>query len=196
MGRRGFTLIELLVVIAIIGILAAIIAPNAFKAIEKAKVVKVISDVNAIKTAALLYYSDAGVLPPDDDDYTSGGVGNHLADFFDNVAGVEGWDGPYLESKGQNPFNKRPVDSPEYGYQWEGTWRASNPSANTSPIDFDGDGTNDPCVEMGFVDLSDERLQYVMEEIDKKLDDGNLNTGNYRHGGGGLRWGYYRVSWE
>ncbi|MGQ9755989.1 MAG: type II secretion system protein, partial [Desulfotomaculales bacterium] len=36
--RRGFTLVELLVVIAIIGILAAIISPNAFKAIEKGKV--------------------------------------------------------------------------------------------------------------------------------------------------------------
>ncbi|WP_333870599.1 type II secretion system protein [Desulforamulus putei] len=36
--NRGFTLVELLVVIAIIGILAAVIAPNAFKAVEKGKV--------------------------------------------------------------------------------------------------------------------------------------------------------------
>ncbi len=196
MKQKGFTLIELLVVIAIIGILAAIIAPNAFKAVEKSKVAKVISDVNAIKTAALVYYSDTGVLPPDDDAYSSGSTGAHLADFFENRAEVEGWDGPYLDNIGQNPFNKRPTDSSEFGYQWEGTWRPGQPNYNTSPIDFDGDGVSDPCVEMGFMDLSNQRAQFVMTEIDKKLDDGDLNTGNYRHGGRGSHWGYYRVTWE
>ena len=37
---KGFTLIELIVVIAIIAILGAIIAPNAFRAIEKAKMAR------------------------------------------------------------------------------------------------------------------------------------------------------------
>ncbi|NCC82098.1 MAG: prepilin-type N-terminal cleavage/methylation domain-containing protein [Clostridia bacterium] len=37
-NKKGFTLVELLVVIAIIAILAAVVAPNAFKAIEKSKV--------------------------------------------------------------------------------------------------------------------------------------------------------------
>ena len=37
-NNRGFTLVELLVVIAIIGILAAVIATNAFRAVEKGKV--------------------------------------------------------------------------------------------------------------------------------------------------------------
>ncbi|SHJ08964.1 prepilin-type N-terminal cleavage/methylation domain-containing protein [Desulfofundulus thermosubterraneus] len=39
-NEKDFTLVELLVVIAIISILAAIIAPNAFKAVEKAKVAR------------------------------------------------------------------------------------------------------------------------------------------------------------
>ena len=199
-NSKGFTLIELLVVIAIIGILAAIIAPNAFKAIEKSKIAKVVGDVNAIKTAALMYYSDTGVFPPDDDQYsnTSTDVGTHLADFFDNLAGVDGWDGPYLESLGQNPFDKRPRDVAEYGYQWEGVWRTSSPTYSDSPIDFDGDGVDDPCVEIGFIDLTVNRAESVMEEIDKKLDDGDLTTGLFRQNPNHNypKWAYYRVTWE
>ncbi|OQX54091.1 MAG: hypothetical protein B5M48_01665 [Candidatus Omnitrophica bacterium 4484_213] len=59
----GFTLIELIVVITIIGILAAIIAPNAFRAIEKAKIDACISDIKSIRTAAYAFYADTGVLP-------------------------------------------------------------------------------------------------------------------------------------
>lgn len=58
--KKGFTLVELLVVIAIIAILAAVVAPNAFKAIEKSKVAAVESDYRTIKTAVLMYYSDNG----------------------------------------------------------------------------------------------------------------------------------------
>ncbi|MCL6449097.1 MAG: type II secretion system GspH family protein [Armatimonadetes bacterium] len=35
--EHGFTLVELLVVIAIIGILAAVVTPSAFRAVEKAR---------------------------------------------------------------------------------------------------------------------------------------------------------------
>ncbi|MCF7873830.1 MAG: prepilin-type N-terminal cleavage/methylation domain-containing protein, partial [Candidatus Omnitrophica bacterium] len=51
MFKRSFTLIELIVVIAIIAILAAIIAPNAFQAIEKAKIIEAIGDFKTLKTA-------------------------------------------------------------------------------------------------------------------------------------------------
>ncbi|GAF27360.1 hypothetical protein MTY_2701 [Moorella thermoacetica Y72] len=56
--ERGFTLVELLVVIAIIGVLAAIIIPNVFMAVEKAKVSRVVADVWAIKAAGYAYYAD------------------------------------------------------------------------------------------------------------------------------------------
>ena len=93
-GTRGFTLIELLVVIAIIGILAAIIAPNAFKAIEKSKVAAVESDYKAIKSATLMYYSDVGTWPTPDNDFTNND--NEISIFITND-GSDGWDGPYLE---------------------------------------------------------------------------------------------------
>ncbi|MGI6284602.1 prepilin-type N-terminal cleavage/methylation domain-containing protein [Neomoorella humiferrea] len=63
--QRGFTLVELLVVIAIIGILAAIIAPNAFRAVEKSKISRTIQDMTALKSAVLAFYADVGFFPAD-----------------------------------------------------------------------------------------------------------------------------------
>ena len=124
---NGFTLIELLVVIAIIGILAAIIAPNAFNAIEKARIAEAISDLKAIKTAALSYYSDVGFFPPDvwagiDPGFMQplpNTTDNSLIDWgnagFDTPQAVsqaisvidEKWDGPYLEKwKVYHPWRK------------------------------------------------------------------------------------------
>jgi len=57
-NNKGFTLIELLVVIAIIGILAVVAVPALFKNIGKAKVVDLLSDYNAFKSASLSYYTD------------------------------------------------------------------------------------------------------------------------------------------
>ncbi|MDI3546762.1 MAG: ral secretion pathway protein [Halanaerobiales bacterium] len=86
----GFTLVELLVVIAIIGILAAAITPNAFKAVEKAKVSRTESDLKAFKSAALNYYTDTGEWPADE-------IPGNDPGFMTNVGDVDGWDGPYLE---------------------------------------------------------------------------------------------------
>jgi len=126
----GFTLIELLVVIAIIAVLAAIVAPNAFRAIEKAKIARVVADAKAIKTAALAYYADVGLWPPDVcpgqdpgfmrwDAYNSnpgcpcGGANN--AQLPANFAQIiqNNWNGPYLE--------KFPRSTPwggSYDWQW------------------------------------------------------------------------------
>ena len=186
--KRAFTLIELIVVIAIIAILAAIIAPNAFRAIEKAKIAKVEGDLKAIKTAALAYYADTGRFPPDDDIYIHQGFhpGRGI-DFLKNMAGISGWDGPYLERWPNNPYWKAPWGSQEEGYQWEG-------AGPTASFDFDGDGIADSCVEMGFVELSTQAIADICTKIDKHIDDGNLTTGIFRlklpTGG---RLAYYRV---
>lgn len=90
LGKKGFTLVELLVVIAIIGILAAVISPNAFKAIEKSKIAGIESDYKAIKTAVLNYYSDTGLWP------ATGAAGVDPG-LITNVGSVAGWNGPYLE---------------------------------------------------------------------------------------------------
>ncbi|CEO16327.1 pilin [[Clostridium] sordellii] len=64
-GDSGFTLIELLVVIAIIGILAVVALSALFKNINKAKIAKVESNYNAIKTAELNYYAENNAFESD-----------------------------------------------------------------------------------------------------------------------------------
>lgn len=114
--KRGFTLIELIVVIAIIAILATIIAPNAFKAMERAKVSKVLEDYRAVKGATMAYYADTGVWPGDG--VTTAGL----------VAsdGQTGWDGPYID--------KWPAQAP-----WGGAYSFQNDTS----VDWDGVAGND-----------------------------------------------------
>ncbi len=61
--KRGFTLIELLVVIAIIGILAAFVVASFTSAQQKGRDVRRKADLDALKKAFALSYSDNQIYP-------------------------------------------------------------------------------------------------------------------------------------
>jgi len=153
----GFILIELIVVIGIIAILAAIVAPNAFKAIEKAKISRAISETRTIKTAALSYYSDTGTWSPR---YRPT---DPLNPFLTNP-GVSGWDGPYVEKWNTHPCKRH--------MGWDTT------------IDLDDDGMVDGCVVLdgdrpgtSSSDNQGRISRHSIIKIDETIDDGNLATG-------------------
>ena len=61
--EEGFTLIELVVVVIILGILAVALVPGVLGRVQAAKESRYNSDVDAIATAARMYYVDEGAWP-------------------------------------------------------------------------------------------------------------------------------------
>src|SRR6516225_12189726 len=63
--NKGFTLIEMIGVLAVIAILAAVLIPKVFEAINNARVNNAAMTVNSVKTACVDHYAKYGSFPID-----------------------------------------------------------------------------------------------------------------------------------
>ena len=90
---KGFTLIELVLVIAILTILAGAMVPiiNANRA--GAMLAMAETEVDAVRSAALMYHADTGVWPTD--------IATRL---IANGNAAAGWNGPYIDQAGDDPW--------------------------------------------------------------------------------------------
>ncbi len=61
--ERGFTLVELLIVVCIVGVLSALVIPNAIVAIQKAKQKEAMKQIVHLATACADYVTTVGIAP-------------------------------------------------------------------------------------------------------------------------------------
>jgi len=94
MEKRGFTLIELLIVIAIAVIISGALVPLFSVTKQDAKRAKASSELDSIRTAAIMLNHDTGTWP------TTGNTGVGLV----TGTGIVDWAGPYLDAWTSDPW--------------------------------------------------------------------------------------------
>ena len=142
----GFTLIEMIGVLAVIAILAAVLIPKVFEAINNARVSNAAISANTVKTAIADHYAKWGTLPVDGSSGTQVPLTAPVVS-YDNVLVKEGFlDKPFATKLGDALYTR--VDLVDISVNATNTGVAA-PAASGAPIaaaaaSFNLDATNAP----------------------------------------------------
>src|SRR5437868_12689144 len=91
LNQSGFTLIEMIGVLAVIAILAAVLIPKVFEAINNARVNNAAMTVNSVKTACIDHYAKFGSFPVDGSSGTAVALTANQQTVFDQILLKEGF---------------------------------------------------------------------------------------------------------
>jgi prepilin-type N-terminal cleavage/methylation domain-containing protein len=141
----GFTLIEMVGVLAVIAILAALLVPKIFAAIDESRYNNTVASCNGVKAAVLGYFGKLGTWP----DVSGGAVAN-----FDQTLITQG----FLE----NPFVPKIGDSPDVIVDTA----ANVPAPKFAKLDGNAVAADGSCVyiDLGVIPVADAM------EISRRID--------------------------
>src|SRR5262245_44842007 len=138
---QGFTLIEMIGVLAVIAILAALLIPKIFNAINDSRVNNAVVSYNTIKAASAEHYAKYGAF-----DKTAGGAAVPTAPTSvsppNGVAGMEYWDAQLLKEGFSDKLFLVKIGTNSFAKVTAGT---GTPPVFSAPsvYDLDGDVTLD-----------------------------------------------------
>lgn len=163
-ARRGFTLIEMIGVLAVIAILAALLIPKIFEAINNARINNAAISIGTVKTALADHYAKYGSLASSNGVSISSTTAN-----FDAILLTEG----FIDK----PFEVK-ISTTNDVTLAAGVTAAV--SGTNSAYDLDGDGTSDvsgtslTVVEAIMLNVSATDAL----ELSKRLDGDNMSAAN------------------
>lgn len=181
------------IALAIFGALSVISGAALYSAIQTAKAISILVEMQEVVKSSESYYLDTGISLPtmSDDLSTIQGYMHKLPQLIENTDGIAGWKGPYTSHV---KFNEYRLDSPMYFGYFLNTVRNGD--------DWGGD-VDMPDVEnwcpsgqscsfwVGLDGIRDENIPLI---IDSKVDGGDgPKTGSFRwHDKGSSPW-YIRM---